>query len=95
METAAAKGRSMRDTEGRQTLRLAVGAALAGFAWAYLRHHGSPRRTMLALTQAAEWFVACGGAATLVDLVRAGLEAEDELTERVTHTTQTVTDHTR
>ena len=43
----------MRDTEGRQTLRLAVGAALAGVAWAYLRHHGSPRRTMLALTQAA------------------------------------------
>ncbi|MEI7926630.1 MAG: hypothetical protein WCI61_10650 [Chloroflexota bacterium] len=84
----------MRDSDGRQTMRLAIGAAIAGFAWAYLRHHSSPRRTMLALTQAAEWFVACGGAATLLDLVRDGLEAgEDELTERVTHTTQTVTDH--
>ena len=84
----------MRDSDGRQTMRLAIGAALAGFAWAYLRHRSSPRRTMLALTQAAEWFVACGGAATLIDLVRDGLEAdEDELTERVTHTTQTVTDH--
>ncbi|MGE3858327.1 MAG: hypothetical protein AB7G21_15345 [Dehalococcoidia bacterium] len=82
----------MGDSGGRQTLRLAIGAALAGFAWAYLRHRSHPRRTGLALTQAAEWFVACGGAATLVDLLRDGLEAEDELTERVTHATQTVTE---
>ena len=83
----------MRDSEGRQTLRLALGAALAGFAWAYLRHRAHPRRTVLALTQAAEWFVACGGAATLVDLLRHGLAGgDDEVTERVTHSTQTVTD---
>ena len=54
----------MHDSGGRQSLRLAVGAAIAGFAWAYLRHRHHPRRTILALTQAAEWFVACGGAAT-------------------------------
>ena len=84
----------MRDSEGRQTLRLAIGAALAGFAWAYLRHRAHPRRTVMAMTQAAEWFVACGGAATLVDLLRAGLEErDDEVTERVSHATQTVTDH--
>lgn len=86
----------MRDTEGRQTLRLALGAAIAGFAWASLRHRNHPRRITLALTQAAEWFVACGGAATLVDLLRDGiLGSDDELTERVSHTKQTVTDHAR
>ena len=84
----------MRDSGGRQSLRLAVGAAIAGFAWAYLRHRHHPRRTILALTQAAEWFVACGGAATLLDVLRDGLDGDDdEVTERVTHSTQTVTDH--
>lgn len=82
----------MRDSGGRQSLRLAIGAALAGFAWAYLRQRNHPRRTILALTQAAEWFVACGGAATLLDVLRDGLNG-DEVTERVTHSTQTVTDH--
>ena len=83
----------MRDSGGRQTLRLAVSAALAGFAWGDLRHRAHPRRTFLALMQAAEWFVACGGAATLVDVLRDGLAAgDDEVTERVTHATQTVTD---
>lgn len=82
----------MSGSDGRQTLKFAVAAALAGFAWASLRHRSHPRRTGLALTQAAEWFIATGGAATLVDLLREGLQADDELTERVTHTTQTVTD---
>ncbi|MFA7250273.1 MAG: hypothetical protein WC273_11665 [Dehalococcoidia bacterium] len=84
----------MRDSGGRQTLRLALGAGIAGFAWGYRRHRAHPRRTMLALLQAAEWFVACGGAATLVDVLRDTLAGgDDETTERVTHTTQTVTDH--
>lgn len=83
----------MRDSEGRQTLRLALAAAVAGFAWEYARHRAHPRRTVLALTRAAAWFVACGGAAALVDLVRAGLADDDsEVTERVTHASQTVTD---
>lgn len=82
----------MSDSDGKQGLKFAIAAALAGFAWAYLRHRTHPRRTGLALTQAAEWFIATGGAATVVDLLREGLEAGDELTERVTHTTQTVTD---
>ena len=60
----------MHQSEGRQTLRLALGAAIAGFAWAWLRHRRHPHRATLALTQAAEWFVACGGAATLVDRLR-------------------------
>ncbi len=84
----------MGDTRGRQTLRFALGAALAGFVWGYyIRHRTHPRRTFLALTQAAEWFVACGGAATLVDVLREGIGGEhDELTDRVTRATQTVTD---
>lgn len=86
--------RPLSENHGRQTLRLALGAAVAGFAWGYLRHRTHPRRTFLALMQAAEWFVACGGAATVVDLLRDGLEGDDrEVTERVTHTMQTVTDH--
>lgn len=83
----------MGDHDGRQTLRLALAAALAGFAWAFLRHRGHPRRASLAWTQAAEWFIATGGAATLVDLLREGiLGADAEVTERVSHTKQTVTD---
>lgn len=84
----------MPKSEGRQTLRLAIGAALAGFAWGYLRHRAHPRRTALALAQGAAWFVACGGAATLVDVFRDGFAGDDdEVTERVMHSTQTVTDH--
>ena len=82
----------MSDSDGKQALRLPLGAAVAGFAWAYLRHRSHPRRTFLAVMQAAEWFVACGGAATLLDVLRDGLNG-DEVTERVTHSTQTVTDH--
>lgn len=83
----------MSNAGGRQTLRLAVAAAIAGFAWGTLRHRSHPRRTFLAIMQAAEWFIACGGAATLVEVLREGLEGDDtELTERVTHSMQTVTD---
>lgn len=84
----------MGDSAGRQALRLPVAAAVAGFAWGYARHRRHPRRGFLAVMQAAEWFVACGGAAVVVEVLRDGLgdAGSDELTERVTHTTQTVTD---
>ena len=84
----------MSDSDGKQALRLPLGAAVAGFAWAYLRHRSHPRRTFLAVMQAAEWFVACGGAPVLIEVLRDGLGdgGADELTERVTHSTQTVTD---
>ena len=83
----------MRESAGRQTLTLAMGAALVGLAWGYLRHRAHPRRTVLALAQGAAWFVACGGAAALVELFRDGVASDgDEFTERVVHSTQTVTD---
>ena len=78
----------------RPSLRIAIAAALAGLAWGYLRHRRRPRQTVLAVLQAAEWFVAAGGAAAVIVALRGGLEpAGDEVTERVTHATQTVTDH--
>ena len=86
----------MPDSAGRQTLRLALAAALAGFAWEYVRRRAHPRRTVLALTRGAAWFIACGGAAVLVEALRGGLAGDDseatEVTERVTHASQTVTD---
>ncbi|MSQ31075.1 MAG: hypothetical protein EXR64_03470 [Dehalococcoidia bacterium] len=75
---------------GPQSARLAFGAAAAGLAWGYLRHRQHPRRTLLALVQAMQWFVAMGGMAALLDALRGDLEGSDELTERVTHTTQTI-----
>ena len=84
----------MSDSKDRQALRLPLAAAAAGFAWGYLRHRGQPRQVSLALMQAIEWFVACGGATVLLEVLRDSIDADDidELTERVTHTTQRVTD---
>ncbi len=84
----------MAESAGRRALPLPLGAAVAGFAWGYLEHRSHPRRTSLALMQCVEWFIACGGAAVLVQVLRSGLDPDDldELTERVTHSLQTVTD---
>ena len=70
--------------------RLALGAAAAGLAWGYLRHRQHPRRTLLALVQATQWFVAMGGMAALLEALQGDIEGGDELTERVTHSTQTI-----
>ena len=85
---------SKEHAKGRGTLGLPIAAAVAGLAWGYLRHRGQRRQLSLALTQAAEWFIAAGGAATLVEVLRGTLDSDDleELTERVTHATQRITD---
>lgn len=46
---------------------------------------------MFAAVQALEWFVAYGGAAALLERVRE--DAGDVEVERVTHTRQTIVDH--
>jgi len=79
------------DLTGRpDSARLAIAAALAGLAWGYLRHRRHSRRSLLAFVQAAQWFVAMGGAAALLAALRDDLEGSDEITERVMHTTQTI-----
>lgn len=78
-----------------ESARLAIAAALAGLAWGYLRNRNSPRRNLLAFVQAAQWFVAMGGAAALLEALRGDLEGSEELTERVVHQTQTVHEGSR
>ena len=79
----------------KQSIRFALAAAVAGLAWGYVRHRRDGRAPMFAAVQALEWFVAYGGAAALLERVREGLEgAGDVEVERVTHTRQTIVDHT-
>ncbi|RLT36284.1 MAG: hypothetical protein DWI58_19110 [Chloroflexi bacterium] len=78
----------------KQSIRFALATAGAGLAWGYLRHRRDGRAPMFAAVQALEWFVAYGGAAALLERVREGLEdAGDVEVERVTHTRQTIVDH--
>ena len=85
---------------GRQQLGLAVSAALAGFAWGYLRHRGDKRATWFALIQAAEWFVANGGATIVLRAMRETLDRVDQPpvddfeVERITRTRQIVSERT-
>ena len=87
---------------GKQQFGLALAAAAAGLAWGYIRHRSDRRVSAFALIQAAEWFVAYGGAAAVLSAARqaleqaAGLDVEDaefEL-ERVTRIRQSVTERT-
>lgn len=75
----------------KQSIRFALAAAGAGLAWGYLRHRRDGRAPMFAAVQALEWFVAYGGAAALLERVRE--DAGDVEVERVTHTRQTIVDH--
>ncbi|TAJ17270.1 MAG: hypothetical protein EPO65_11555 [Dehalococcoidia bacterium] len=78
----------------KQPIRFALAAAGAGLAWGYLRHRRDGRAPVFAVVQALEWFVAYGGAAALLERVRDGLEGHEGVeVERVTHTRQTVVDH--
>ena len=81
----------------KQSIRFALAAAGAGLVWGYLRHRRDGRAPMFAAVQALEWFVAYGGAAALLERVREGLEGlegvGDVEVERVTHTRQTIVDH--
>lgn len=79
----------------KQSIRFALAAAVAGLAWGYVRHRRDGRAPMFAAVQALEWFVAYGGAAALLERVREGLEGGGDVeVERVTHTRQTIVDHT-
>ena len=77
----------------KQSIQFALAAAVAGFAWGYLRHRRDDRAHMFALVQGLEWFVAYGGAAALLERVRKGLDGAPVEVERVTHARQTVVDH--
>lgn len=78
---------------GRSQLALAVSSALAGFAWGMLRHRGHAQVRALAMLQGAEWFVAAGGAAWLIENARETLEGAPGPTERITHVRQVASEH--
>ena len=81
---------------GKQELRFAFAALLAGLAWGYMRHRRDVRAPVFAVLQGLEWFVAYGGVAALIDRARDQLDESDEDDEpvRITHYRQEVTDRT-
>jgi hypothetical protein len=83
--------------DGKQQLRFAAAALLAGFAWGYVRNRDRNNRILLSLLQGIEWFIAYGGAAAIIEGIRAFAEDPDDdeaPPERVTHIRQIVTDRT-
>ncbi len=83
--------------DGKQQLRFAAAAFLAGCLWGYLRNRERGNRTLLSLLQGVEWFIAYGGATALIEGLRAFVEPpeQDEPTsERVTNFRQIVSDRT-
>jgi hypothetical protein len=80
----------------RSQLKFAAAALVAGLAWGYFRHRDSGRRVFFAVLQALEWFVAYGGAAAVLALLRETMEPSDDDpgTERITHFRQVVTERT-
>ncbi len=82
---------------GKQELRFAIAALIAGLAWGYLRHRRDGRAPVFALLQGIEWFVAYGGAAALIEGARRLLEEtpeDDPGAERISHFRQVVTERT-
>ena len=83
---------------GKQELRFALAALLAGLVWGYARHRHDGRAPVFALLQGLEWFVAYGGAAALIEAARRTLEeTPDEPSERgdrITRFRQVVTERT-
>lgn len=82
---------------GKQQLRFAAAAFLAGLAWGYLRHRREVRAPLFALLQGLEWFVAYGGAAVLIERAREqvkGKSPDDDEPVRITHFRQEVTERT-
>jgi hypothetical protein len=81
----------------RSQLRFALVAAAAGLAWGFLHHRRGNHPAAFTFLQALEWFVAYGGAAALIALLRQvleGAETEVEEEERITHFRQVVTERT-
>ncbi len=81
---------------GKQELRFAAVAFLAGLAWGYVRHRRDVRAPLFALLQGLEWFVAYGGAAVLIERARGQLDgpSPDDEPVRITHLRQEVTERT-
>lgn len=79
---------------GKQQLRFAVAAFLAGLAWGYARRRGSRHALRHGVLQGLEWFVAYGGAAALIEAAKHVLDREDddEAPERVTLIREVVTE---
>ncbi len=84
--------------DGKQQLRFAAAAFIAGCLWGYLRNRERGNRALLSLLQGVEWFIAYGGATALIEGLRAFVDRtppEDEPTsERVTHLRQIVAERT-
>ncbi len=82
---------------GKQELRFAAAAFLAGLAWGYVRHRRDARVAVFALLQGLEWFVAYGGAAVLIERAREQIEGrspDDDEPVRITRFHQEVTERT-
>ncbi len=79
---------------GKQQLRFAVAAFVAGLAWGYMRRSRSPHALRHGVLQGLEWFVAYGGAAALIEAAKQVLDREDddEAPERVTLIREVVTE---
>ena len=83
--------------DGKQQLRFAAAALIAGCAWGYLRNRERSNRLLLSLLQGIEWFIAYGGAAAIIEGLRAFVDDHDddeEPSERVTHIRQIVAERT-
>lgn len=82
--------------DGKQQLRFAAAALLAGCVWGFVRNRERSNRVLLALLQGVEWFIAYGGAAALLEGIRAVVDRdeEDATPERVTHIRQIVAERT-
>ena len=79
---------------GKQELRFAVAAFVAGLAWGYMRRRSSSHALRYGILQGLEWFVAYGGAAALIEAAKRVLDREDddEAPERVTLIREVVTE---
>ena len=85
----------MTPVSDRSQLKFALGAFAAGLAWGYIRYRRSGRAPLMSVLQALEWFVAYGGAAALLTIVRETVEPpepDEPTSERVTRFRQVVTE---
>ncbi len=84
--------------DGKQQLRFAAAAFLAGCLWGYVRSRDRGNRTLLSLLQGVEWFIAYGGATALLEGLRAFVESpppeHEPTSERVTQLRQIIAERT-
>ncbi len=83
--------------DGKQQLRFAAIAFVAGCLWGYVRNRERGHRLLLSMLQGVEWFIAYGGATALIEGLRAFAEPrhpDEPASERVTTFRQIVADRT-